>query len=48
VKIFLYSVYEELPAVVFVVDHALTFDGRSNVVDNLLNIFGWEQVRDLT
>jgi len=48
VEILLDTVDEELPAVVFVVNKTLTFDGRSNIVYNLFNIFSWEQVRDFT
>jgi len=48
VQILLDTVDKELPAVVFVVNKTLTFDGRSNIVNNLLNIFSWEQVRNFT
>jgi len=48
VQILLDTVDEELPAVVFVVDKTLSFDGRSNIVDNLFSIFSWEQVRNFT
>jgi len=48
VQILLYSVDEELPAVVFVVHKTLTLHGRSYIVDNLLTIFSWEEVRNFT
>jgi hypothetical protein len=48
VEVLLHTVNEELPAVVLVVNEALGLNGWAHGVDNTINVFGEEEVGDLT
>ena len=48
VKVLSDAVNEEFPAVFFVVYDTFTLDGTSDSVDNRINIFNWEEIRDFT
>ena len=42
------AVKEELPTIILVIDETCTFNGASHGVDNVVNVFSWEEVSDFT